>query len=101
MTKAPELSIPDRLRGIHSALDDALGDTDVEHMDDEKLRDAHPTQWAAAKLAQVITEINAARNETLDDASRKLLDRRDSLHRDHKSRIGLELAAHIVRDMKF
>jgi hypothetical protein len=56
--KKLELDLVSRLRGIHSALDDALGDTDVEHMEDEELRDAHPVQWAAAKLAAVINEMD-------------------------------------------
>ncbi len=47
----------DKLRVIHSALDDALGDSDIGHMDDEELREAHPVQWAAAKLAAVIEEL--------------------------------------------
>lgn len=48
-----------RLQSVHSALDDALGDSDIEYMDDEELRDAHPVQWAAMKLAQLINEISA------------------------------------------
>lgn len=54
MPKSLELDLVSRLRGIHSALDDALGDTDVTHMDDEELRAAHPVQWAAQRLAEVI-----------------------------------------------
>jgi glycine cleavage system aminomethyltransferase T len=46
------------LRAVHSALDDALGDTDVEHMDDEELRGAHPVQWAAMRLAQIISDFD-------------------------------------------
>lgn len=44
----------DQLREIHNALDDALGDTDTTHIEDEDLRDEEPVQWAAMKLAQVI-----------------------------------------------
>jgi hypothetical protein len=55
---AYELSLIDRLRGIHSALDDALGDTDVTHIeDDNEMRDRYPVQWAAEKLAAVICEL--------------------------------------------
>jgi len=59
-----QLSTIDRLQGIHSALDDALGDTDVTHIeDDEELRDRHPIQWAAQKLAEVISELSSAYRE--------------------------------------
>lgn len=58
MTMPHPLSLIDRLQGIHSALDDALGDTDVTHIgDDEELRDRHPVQWAAEKLATIIGEL--------------------------------------------
>lgn len=57
MKRSPKVSIIDTLRGIHSALDDALGDTDVTHMDEEELRETHPVQWAATKLAHVINEL--------------------------------------------
>jgi len=57
MPKVLKLDLASQLRGIHSALDDALGDSDIEHMEDEELRDAHPVQWAAMKLAQVISEL--------------------------------------------
>ena len=39
---------------IHSALDDGLGDLDVTYMDDNELRQSHPVQWAACKLATMI-----------------------------------------------
>jgi len=42
---------------IHSALDDALGDSDVTYMDDDELRQSHPVQWAACKLAGVIESL--------------------------------------------
>ncbi len=43
------------LRAIHSALDDALGDTDITHIeDDDELRNEHPVQWAAQHLAIII-----------------------------------------------
>ncbi len=45
------------LREIHSALDDGLGDLDVTYMDDDELRQSHPVQWAASKLAAVIESL--------------------------------------------
>lgn len=43
------------LREIHSALDDALGDSDVTHIEsDDELRGEYPVQWAAQKLAELI-----------------------------------------------
>ncbi len=45
-----------RLQNIHSALDDALGDSDIEFHDDTDLRTEYPTQWAAMKLAEIIAE---------------------------------------------
>lgn len=48
------------LSAIHSALDDALGDSDVTHIDDDdELRSEHPTQWAAQKLAEVIAALHS------------------------------------------
>jgi len=56
-----QLHLVDRLRGIHSALDDALGDSDITHIeDDEDMRDDYPVQWAAQKLAEVISELTSA-----------------------------------------
>ena len=52
------LSLIDRLQGIHSALDDALGDIDVTYIeDDEQLRDRYPVQWATERLAEIIREL--------------------------------------------
>lgn len=45
------------LREIHSALDDGLGDLDVTYVDDDELRQSHPVQWAACKLAAVIESL--------------------------------------------
>lgn len=42
------------LQEVHSALDDALGDSDVTHMDGDELRTEHPVQWATERLAKVI-----------------------------------------------
>lgn len=55
--KKIKLDLVSRLDGIHGALDDALGDSDIEYMDDDELRDAEPVQWAAMKLAEVIQEL--------------------------------------------
>ncbi len=55
-----KLGINARLRAIHSALDDALGDTDITHVeDDDDLRQEHPVQWAAQRLALVIRDLEA------------------------------------------
>ena len=45
------------LQVVHSALGDALGDTDVTHLDDDELRTEYPVQWAAQRLAQIITSL--------------------------------------------
>lgn len=42
---------------IHSALDDGLGDLDVTYKDDAELRESHPVQWAACKLATIIESL--------------------------------------------
>lgn len=43
------------LREVHSALDDAIGDSDVTHIeDDDELRTEYPVQWAAERIAKVI-----------------------------------------------
>lgn len=47
------------LMEIHSALDDALGDSDITHIeDDDELRSEYPTQWAAQKLAKLISSLS-------------------------------------------
>ena len=57
MAKKFELDTVSKLRGIHNALDDALGDTDIDHLTDEAdLRDAAPVQWAAMQVARLIEE---------------------------------------------
>jgi hypothetical protein len=43
---------------IHLALDDALGDTDVTHIEsDEEMREGHPVQWAAQELMKIIDRL--------------------------------------------
>jgi hypothetical protein len=52
------------LLGAHSALDDALGDSDVTHVeDDDELRDRHPVQWAAQRVAQAIELLEEASSQ--------------------------------------
>ena len=57
MANMIKLDLVHRLLGIHAALDDAIGDSDIEHMDNEELRDAHPVQWAATRVAELIAEL--------------------------------------------
>jgi hypothetical protein len=57
MSKHLELDLIHKLLGIHGALDDALGDSDVEYLDDQELRDTYPVQWAAMRLAEVINSL--------------------------------------------
>jgi len=46
------------LQVVHSALDEALGDTDITHIeDDDELREQYPVQWAAQRLAQIIQSL--------------------------------------------
>jgi hypothetical protein len=50
-------NIVQKLIRVHRALDDALGDSDVTHIEDDgELRRQYPTQWAAEQLAKVIDE---------------------------------------------
>lgn len=58
-----------KLKGIHGALCDALGDSDIEYMDDDELRDSYPVQWAAMKLAGIIVTDLTAALAVADDAS--------------------------------
>lgn len=57
MIIAQERHVRAQLLEIHSALDDALGDFDIEHISLPELRDAAPVQWAATKLALLIVEL--------------------------------------------
>jgi hypothetical protein len=59
-------NIAHQLLTIHAALDDALGDTDITHMPDAQLREDHPVQWAAEKLARLIKKL-----EQLDSPSQE------------------------------
>jgi hypothetical protein len=56
LERAGMVAVPrEELIAIHSALDDATGDTDVAHIEDEaELRSEEPVQWAAMKLAKLI-----------------------------------------------
>lgn len=54
-------NLAQQLRGIHQALDDALGDSDVTHIENEiDLRDQYPVQWAAEKLIRLIHKLEEA-----------------------------------------
>ena len=46
-----------RLQAIHSALDDALGDSDIDFLSMPALRREFPVQWAATKLALVMADL--------------------------------------------
>ena len=46
-----------KLIRVHRALDDALGDSDVTHVEDDgELRRQYPVQWASEQLAKIIDE---------------------------------------------
>lgn len=48
-----------KLLEIHSALDDALGDSDISHIEsDEELREQYPVQWAAQNITKMIESFN-------------------------------------------
>lgn len=67
MTRRPVMTnkrLRAKLREIHSALDDALGDSDIEHKSLAELRETAPTQWAATKLALLIDELEPLRPES-------------------------------------
>lgn len=54
-------NIAKQLAEIHSALDNALGDSDITHIENEgELRDRFPVQWAAEKLALLISKLEVA-----------------------------------------
>lgn len=52
-----------RLVPIHSALDEALGDSDVEYQTDKQLRERHPVQWAATHLIRTMHHLGKAIGE--------------------------------------
>jgi hypothetical protein len=52
------MDLIEKLMKVHSALDGALGDTDVSHIEnDDELREEQPVQWAAQRLMEVIAEL--------------------------------------------
>ncbi len=55
------MNLIEELSQVHSALDDALGDTDITHIEDEdELRDEYPIQWAAERLAGIIAYLKSS-----------------------------------------
>lgn len=53
-----QMGLEQKLIRIHRALDDALGDSDVTHIEnDDELRRQYPTQWAAEQLAKIIDDL--------------------------------------------
>lgn len=58
----------ERLTAVHSALDDALVDTDVTHIEyDDELRHEHPTQWAAQHLAALMMDLASTHGEKVQE----------------------------------
>lgn len=54
-----QVDLVKQLQDIHSALDAALGDTDVTHIEDDiELRERHPVQWAAQKVAFLLAYLS-------------------------------------------
>jgi hypothetical protein len=55
-----------QLQEIHSVLDRALGDSDIDWFEsDEEMRDEEPVQWATMRLALVLEEMaNEAKSGT-------------------------------------
>ena len=52
-------SLLSRLQEIFSALDHALGDSDITHLSMRDLREEYPVQWAATKLSLVMAALEA------------------------------------------
>ena len=81
---SPESETPDIigvLRSVHSALDDALGDTDASHIEnDDELRDEYPVQWAAFWLAHAIEALEEAKPPA-GHAPRSWTPDRDAIYR--------------------
>lgn len=51
----------EKLKAIHSALDDGLGDSDIDWFeDDDALRAFEPVQWAAKELALTIRALSGS-----------------------------------------
>lgn len=57
-----------KLRSIHAALDDHLGDCDVTHLEDDDERDQVPGQWAARELMGVIEDLEKSASAQTRDA---------------------------------
>jgi hypothetical protein len=57
------MDLVNELSLVHSALDDAIGDTDATHIeDDDELREQYPVQWAAEHLAGIIAYLKAEKS---------------------------------------
>jgi len=50
-------SLSKRLQEVHSALDDALGDSECDWLSMRDLREERPVQWAASKLAKIMADL--------------------------------------------
>ena len=61
-----------QLQAIHSALDDALGDSDIEHLSMRDLRTEYPVQWAATKLALVMAALEKRGSGRNSQTTRKV-----------------------------
>ena len=60
-----------QLDAIHNALDAALGDTDITHIeDDEELREQYPVQWAATQLAMLLRAMEAEQEQAAAQGNR-------------------------------
>lgn len=61
-SKTIAMPVSDRiseLKEILSALDEALSDSDITHVEsDDEMRSEYPAQWAATRLAKMIQEID-------------------------------------------
>ncbi len=61
--KERSVDLLNELKLIHSALDDALGDTDITHIEtDDELRSEYPAQWAAERLTSIIVYLELSAN---------------------------------------
>lgn len=57
--KAIFLSMYPVLDEVAEALDQALGDTDITHLDAEELREQHPVQWACTQVNKLLQDTSS------------------------------------------